>query len=116
MIARRKRLPSRPDPACRRAVAAMRRATADLNDAHLEDCWSSRCWVRGANLSPSLVMRLKSADSESLVGLVLGGRRLRLGTVNRIAPGVRLPDFRQTAKGLQDDVSAIPVPRADRVQ
>src|SRR5208282_149607 len=56
MIARRKRLPSRPDPACRCAVAAMRRATADLNDAHLEDWRSSRCWVRGTNLSPSLVI------------------------------------------------------------
>jgi hypothetical protein len=52
----------------------------------------------------------------SLVGLALVGRRQRLGAVNRITPGVRLPDFRETAKGPEGDAGAITVPRVDRVR
>ena len=59
------------------------------------------------------VFRLKSGQLDraspchSLVGLVLGRRRQRNGVANVIAVGVRLPDFRQTAKGPGGDASAI---------
>ena len=42
----------------------------------------------------------------------LRGRRLRV--VKPIAPGVRQPDFRETAKGPEGDASAIIVRSADR--
>src|SRR5208337_11461 len=53
---------------------------------------------------------------EAPARISLRGRRRRLRIVKPIAPGVRLPDFRETAKGPEGDASAIIVRSADRAR
>ena len=58
-------------------------------------------WRAALALAAAGGLRRRDARPRRLspVGPALVGRRQRLGAVNRITPGVRLPDFRETAKG-----------------